>query len=372
MLGTRSDMVVAQAKICLIGQTSSRRLRQIFGAFGILLASLLLAGCNGKPAPIESATSAAKARRAANSIAKDGDILLEVTCVPAKISLSGEAVVEIIVTRPKALEFTPPDREAMSDVFVVRDFQAKLPSLDGDKVVVRHIYKVEPVDVGKQTIPPLIYHFEPADGEPFDVATKPVEFEVTTMIANDDRRSLGDLEAADRPKELPANRMKYVVLAAAAISCLALVVTALVIARRRKVPVASALTPGEIAARELQALKESGIATTDVKEFYVRLTSIVRRYVEQTTGIRAPEQTTDEFLREINQRRLFSSSEHMRFGEFLESADLVKYAAYAPSENDIEVSVTRAARFVTLTGGKPTLDAEVETITSTTESEVSA
>ena len=47
-----------------------------------------------------------------------------------------------------------------------------------------------------------------------------------------------------------------------------------------------------VGAEELHQLSHSGLADSDVKRFYVELTAIVRRYIERTTGIRAPEQTT--------------------------------------------------------------------------------
>ncbi len=67
-----------------------------------------------------------------------------------------------------------------------------------------------------------------------------------------------------------------------------------------------------------------------VKEFYLRLTGIVRQYVEDTTGIRAPEQTTEEFLRDMRSRAVFPPERSARLAEFLEAADLVKYAGQQP------------------------------------------
>ena len=57
---------------------------------------------------------------------------------------------------------------------------------------------------------------------------------------------------------------------------------------------------------------------------------IVRRYIERSTGVRAPEQTTEEFLREVNDNNLFPHETNARLGAFLESADLVKFAGYQP------------------------------------------
>lgn len=117
---------------------------------------------------------------------------------------------------------------------------------------------------------------------------------------------------------------------------------------------------------ELAWLAHDRLAQRDVKRFYVELTGIVRRYIEQTTGVRAPEQTTEEFLREIGRsKRVISQGEESpREGvsrdwlvaptlvsalkDFLESADLVKFAAHQPQEKDIAGSFERAERFVRL------------------------
>jgi hypothetical protein len=78
----------------------------------------------------------------------------------------------------------------------------------------------------------------------------------------------------------------------------------------------------------------------------VELTGLVRRYIERTQGIRAPEQTTQEFLAEIARRPDFPREEARRLRDFLESADLVKFAAYEPREEDTEESLHRARLFV--------------------------
>ena len=85
---------------------------------------------------------------------------------------------------------------------------------------------------------------------------------------------------------------------------------------------------------------------SDVKLFYVELTAIVRRYIERTKGIHAPEQTTQEFLQEISRRKDFPAEQSRRLRSFLEAADLVKFAAHQPREEDVEESFRRASAFV--------------------------
>ena len=88
-------------------------------------------------------------------------------------------------------------------------------------------------------------------------------------------------------------------------------------------------------------------------QFYVELTAVVRRYIERTTGIRAPEQTTEEFLREISQANTFNRDTNERLRNFLESADLVKFAAFRPRHEDVEESFSRAKIFIGLKAQEP-------------------
>ena len=81
------------------------------------------------------------------------------------------------------------------------------------------------------------------------------------------------------------------------------------------------------------------------QEFYLRLTGIVRRYIEETTGIKAYEQTTGEFLT-MRWPDAFSPERAVRLADFLEAADLVKYAAQSPDVPQIDLAIARAREFV--------------------------
>jgi hypothetical protein len=88
------------------------------------------------------------------------------------------------------------------------------------------------------------------------------------------------------------------------------------------------------------------LAARNVKLFYVKLTGVVRRYIERTTGIHAAEQTTEEFLHEMGTRGSFSPTDSQKLQQFLESADLVKFAGHQPRPEDINTSVQRARAFI--------------------------
>lgn len=118
--------------------------------------------------------------------------------------------------------------------------------------------------------------------------------------------------------------------------------------RRYKTQHAVPLTPRQQACRELDRLLHEGLADRDPKQFYVELTGIVRRYLEETTGIHAQEQTTNEFLAEIARRATFPDDARSRLAEFLAAADLVKFAALAPGREAIDQSIGHARVFLFL------------------------
>jgi hypothetical protein len=93
-------------------------------------------------------------------------------------------------------------------------------------------------------------------------------------------------------------------------------------------------------------LLEAGWTGRDLKDFYTDLSRVVRRHLEETAGIHALEQTTQECVRAVGARRLFAPEAAGRLTRFFEAADLVKYGAYVPSTTEIEASVDRARSLV--------------------------
>lgn len=79
------------------------------------------------------------------------------------------------------------------------------------------------------------------------------------------------------------------------------------------------MSPIERAWVELDRLIKKGLPGRGrYKDFYVELTLVVRRYIQRKYGIKAPNLTTEEFLREAH------PSDELR--AFLTSADLIKFA----------------------------------------------
>jgi len=105
--------------------------------------------------------------------------------------------------------------------------------------------------------------------------------------------------------------------------------------------------PHEVALKRLSELKRKDFIKKGlIKEFYIELSDIVRRYIEARFSFRAPEMTTEEFLSSLKYSSILSQNEKELLGEFLVRCDLVKFAKYSPSLSEIELSLNSAEDFI--------------------------
>ena len=105
--------------------------------------------------------------------------------------------------------------------------------------------------------------------------------------------------------------------------------------------------PHEVALAALAALRaKDWIATRRFAPFYVELSAIVRHYLEGRFGLRAPERTTEEFIREAAAARQLTADQRERVADFLTQSDLVKFARHAPDEAAMHAALDSAARLV--------------------------
>ncbi len=112
--------------------------------------------------------------------------------------------------------------------------------------------------------------------------------------------------------------------------------------RRQTGPVV--LAPWEMALLELAELRigfRQGKIEMDT--CFVKLTDVVRQYLEKRFQINAPQQTTDEFLRELNNPGgALPGNQRPFLREFMTAADLVKFAKLPPDEHTLSVALDKA------------------------------
>jgi len=293
--------------------------------------------------------------------AEKGPVKLFVRVSPREPRLSDLVEMDVRVESQPDVDIKPPAfGQAVGD-FLIRDYSER-PAEAAAKNVRRFHYELEPTQAGKHLIRSVSIEFvdkRPTSerrGEPALIETDPLEVNVTSEFG-DGAPSLANLEPMLPPRAVPqATAIGWLVALGVAVLIAILAVVAL--RRRKRRPIEPRRkTPEEIAQAALALLLAENLPGRGlIKEFYLRLTGIVRQYVEDTTGIRAPEQTTEEFLRDMRSRAAFPPERSAQLADFLESADLIKYAGQQPEEGQIDQAIARAHEFVNL---KPAPAAEL-------------
>ena len=308
-------------------------------------------GCQTK-SDNTTADSDQQDNRVARSEVELGPVQVTVEVEPAEARLSDEPVLTLTIRSRDGVDVVkPPFGESLGD-FLIRDFREPLPKVEDEWRILQQVYTLEPTRTGELAIWPISVTFTDnrtdGDGREHTLQTEGLSVAIASVV-EDEVPSLDSLKPMADPVEL-STAGRTVLWLAALILLLAAGggLFAWRRLRRRAVEAAVELTPRELAWLELERLIERNLVEEDVKLFYVGLTGVVRRYIERTTGIRAPEQTTAEFLSQIAHQTTFAAEESRRLRDFLESADLVKFAAHQPRPQDIEEAFDRAKLFIGL------------------------
>jgi hypothetical protein len=290
--------------------------------------------------------------------AEKGPVKLFVRVQPREPRLSDLVEMDLIVESQPGVEIKPPAfGQAVGD-FLIRDYSERPPE-KGSANAHRFHYQLEPAQAGKHLIRSVSIEFvdrrpnSEGSGEPVMIETDPLEVNVTSELG-DEAPSLVNLEPMLPPEPLPSVSETGWLIALAALAVVAIAGVVFWRRRRRRPIEPRRRTPEEIAHAALAGLLAEKLPARGlVKEFYLRLTGIVRHYIEDTTGIRAPEQTTEEFLRDMRSRAAFAPQRSVQLAEFLEAADMVKYAGQQPADEQIDGAVSRAREFVDMQPAPP-------------------
>jgi hypothetical protein len=115
--------------------------------------------------------------------------------------------------------------------------------------------------------------------------------------------------------------------------------------RKRAVQIPAA-PPIPAHVRAKQKLQEALALIAQPKPFVVVVSDAERLYLEERFSFRAPERTTEEFLRELSATELLTKSQKESLSQFLASCDLVKFARYEPGETELRDLHSSALRLV--------------------------
>lgn len=305
-----------------------------------------------------------------HSSAKLGPVSVDAQLKPAKPLIGDPVTLTITVTAEPGVELIMPEFGEALDRFSILDFVPRKALDNRGRMVETQQYRLQSPNSGPQTIPPILIEFidrrpnqkaAPEGSDAYEILTDRIEFEVQSVLPKDAKADLkpplGKLDKLAAPKR---SHVPWLIAAVAAILAACPFAWSRyrawrAMARRRSAyDVARSRLDGLLAKRTPGA--------EQIGPFYVELSAIVRRYLEDRFDVRAPELTTEEFLASAQRAADLTGDHQALLREFLRQADLVKFAGLTPTEEDIRASIQAAERFLEETReNAPLINATMET-----------
>ena len=314
----------------------------------------VLAACDQAEAPVIQGDGLTTGDAAGlTRVTEEGPVRIIVSLTPEEPQLGDPLSLTLTVEAEEGVTVEMPAFGEALGRFSIVDFTPREETRPDGVWVASQRYTLQPPMSGRQRIPPLRIEFVDArpgyaDGEEEyrELLSEELVIEVASVLPE------GDVLAELRPVRpaLPelgggflARAWPWFVAGASGFAALGFAIAAW----QRRAAERRRVTAWDRAMRRLEALAERGLPTPDEADaWYVELSDIVRRYIEDQYGVRAPELTTEEFLQEARRSADLSGSRRELLSAFLERCDRVKFAAYSPEQRESDEALTLARRFL--------------------------
>ena len=317
------------------------------------LSFLLLMGCE-KPVPPEPDL--------VRDVAERGPLKLTVEAAPKELWIGDELTVRLRFDSPDDYVVDFPDEKTLAEQFAgfeILGIDREEPRPGADRgLVTNQVIRLEALASGVVAVPPVTIRYArkpvDADMEPvFDHELTSEALDVAVLSALTSQDSVAeprDITSTLAAPLVPKSPWFWAAIAGVSIAgVLGLLLLYRWVYRLTHRP-APPIAP-EVWARgaldELASL--NWVEREQVRAFYYRLSEIVRVYIEKKFALAAPEMTTEEFLRTLARDRSALPYDSEELGRFLESCDLVKYAAFEPQRDDGDQSLAAARTFIDAT-----------------------
>jgi hypothetical protein len=274
-------------------------------------------------------------------------VTLEVSADRSSVTVGDPVTLTFRLRHAKDVSIVTFDADrALAAVEVLDQKEGTPRVLDDGRVEEMRTVTVAAYETGSKELAPVRVIYKDAAGKEGSVAARRIPINVASVLTE------GQNEPADlkKPVQMPERALWPWVLIAA---LLAAALLAFLWWRRRRRPEAVAAVPAapprpahEIAYAELQRLLNSNLLEKGaVKEFYIELAEIIRRYLGSRFGIDTFDRTSSEILDSLRLARAPVKAMAM-VSEFLSACDLVKFAKHVPDRDETRRTVESAYRLV--------------------------
>jgi hypothetical protein len=270
-----------------------------------------------------------------------------------KINIAQTINLQLQAVMEPGYKVTMPTVEKVLENFGIVDWDNLGDKLDpNNNVVTTYQYRLEPFLSGTYPIPAFTFEFHDVnspDQKQYSLETEPVDVNVTSLLG--EQRSELKINEIQGVVEIPAKTSYLWIWILCVIAIVGGAGILFYIRHKGKKEIVRIFKSAhEIAYERLRTLVEQDlVGAGKIKEFYEQISDILRHYIEHRFNIHAPERTTEEFLAELPSANLLNQSDQNLLAEFLTHCDLVKFAKYNPTTEQIQKTFDLVKNFIETT-----------------------
>jgi hypothetical protein len=305
---------------------------------------LIMAGC-GK----ESKERAGKATFEVDKVYERGPASVHVRLDKTKMTIAETVLMQLEASVQQGYELQMPKVDKVLENFGIVDWDNLGNKLDDrNNVVTTYQYRLEPFLSGRYEIPVFTFEFHDVNdpNSKHELASEPIPVEVTSLLGEDRAKLV--IEDIEDVVEMPKEASRWWLWGLGILGIAAVPAGWLILRSRRAKKLVRIFRPAhELAYARLHALvAEELVEKGRIKEFYDRISGILRHYIEDRFDLHAPERTTEEFLAELRVTDALSPLHKEMLAEFLAHCDLVKFAKHEPTTEQIQQTFDLVKDFI--------------------------
>ncbi|KAA3617817.1 MAG: hypothetical protein D8M58_00280 [Calditrichaeota bacterium] len=267
----------------------------------------------------------------------------------AEIFIGDRINYSIVISHQAGLRVEQPGEGLHLGAFEIKEYNFSEPEENEGIITQRFDFTISVYDTGQFTIPAFPVAYFPDTTMNYKIIeASPIDIFVKSVLSGEEAPELKDVKP---PIEFPLDYVfMYSMLAVALLIVLAGWFGYRAWKQKQEKgflfsPPPKPRPAHEIALEALEELYGSDLLESgQLKIFYIRLTEILRNYLEGRYYISAMEETTDEIIRDLIEH--IDEEKRDELSGILKEADLVKFAKHKPQSGQTEEIKQQSERFI--------------------------
>ncbi len=284
---------------------------------------------------------------------EDGNIQTFVSYKREEISVAEKLNISIEIHKTSdTIVIFPKEKDFILDKLSIDRIGSLERDTENGTDILKKQITIIPEELGEASIDSIIIRYTLEDKE-MSFKTSPIQFDIVSFTGK-------PADSVEFEEKLQPESIQYdysilitwlIIGGIAIIIIIGVILLIIYFRKRNKSDTALEIIPAHIIAlKELNDLEEKELAEKGhIGEFHHRLSVILRDYIENRFDIRAPEQTTEEFMQEMSTTKRIGEEHKDLLKEYLTQCDLIKFAKFRPPIQYHKEAMNRARTFIEAT-----------------------